>query len=558
MFNDKTYKALALGLALMLAGCGGSDDAAPAASTAATSAIYERSQDKLAVTGGTILASVESSASLRVFKAIPFAAPPVGKLRWKAPQPVVAWSGVRRADNFSPACMMGNRPFSNPASILYQDSEEQSEDCLYLNVWSGAAPGAQEKRPVMLLLHGGGLLLGSGAQPNYNGAGLAAKGAVVVTLNYRLGPLGFLAHPELSAEAASKSSGNYGLLDAIAALQWVQANIAQFGGDPGNVTLYSESAGAQLSTVLLASPLAKGLFQRAVVESLASFPAGANTPTLAQAEAAGGAFAANLGAANLAALRSMLPQDIMAAAGALNSVIVDGYVMPDQLDKLYAAGAINDVPLMTGWNSDEGTPYPAFATTLAGYNAAAAQKYGAFADAFRAVYPVASDADVLAMAYAPMRDSFFAWQPWTLARAHAAHAKAKTWLYFFNRRPAYFADQHFVEQDPPEKYGAYHSLEQVYFYNNLERSAPTRAYTDIDRRIADVASSYLVNFARYGNPNGADPAQSPLPAWPAFAGSGSQAMAIGDAIAAGSVPFRAALDFFDQFYSQTLGRALPF
>jgi para-nitrobenzyl esterase len=558
MREFRQWAAFCIGLAaLLLASCGGSGSSDPETASApppVATAAYERAQDKLAVSGGTLLASAESTGAMRVFKAIPFAAPPVGALRWKAPQPVLAWSGVRRADTYSPGCMIGNRPFSNPGSILYQDSEQQSEDCLYLNVWTAAAAGTtQEKRPVMLLLHGGGLLLGSGAQPNYNGTGLASKGAVVVTLNYRLGPLGFLAHPQLSAESSSKTSGNYGLLDAIAALKWVQANIAQFGGDPANVTLYSESAGAQLSSVLLASPLAKGLFHRAVISSLASFPAGSNTPTLAQAEAAGAAFAGNLGATSIAALRDKLPQDIMAGAGALTSVIVDGYAMPDQLDRLYAAGQINDVPLMTGWNADEGTPYPAFATTLAGYNAAAQQRYGVYADAFRSLYPVATDADVLAMAYAPMRDSLFAWQPWTLARAHAAHARSKTYLYFFNRRPAYFADQHFVEQDPPEKYGAYHSLEQVYFYNNLARSAPTRAYTDLDRQIADTASSYLVNFARTGNPNGGT-----LPAWPLFTGPGAQTMVIGDRIEAGTVPFRPALDFFDRFYSQTLGRPLPF
>jgi para-nitrobenzyl esterase len=541
--------------ALLMCGCAGVQ------SRPAATPDYERSQDQVSVTGGTVLASIESTGRLRVFKAIPFAAPPIGSLRWKAPQAVVPWSGVRRADSYAAGCMAGDRPYALPSSILYQDSEAQSEDCLYLNVWTGAAPadsGARSaaRRPVMVLVHGGGLMLGSGAQPNYNGTGLASKGAVVVTLNYRLGPLGFLAHPELSMESDNKVSGNYGLQDVLAALQWVQANIEQFGGDASNVTLYSESAGAQLSSVLLASPLAKGLFQRAVIESLASFPTSANTTTLANAETAGAAFGNNLGASSIAALRDMRPQAIMAGTGAaaVTGVIVDGYVLPDQLDKLYAAGQVNDVPLMVGWNADEGTPYPAFATTLATYQATADSRYGKYADAFRRLYPVTTDADVVAMAYAPMRDSFFAWQPWTLARAHAAHAKAKTYLYFFNRRPAYYPDQHFAEQDPPANYGAHHTLEQVYFYNNLERSAPPRAYSDIDRRIADTASTYLVNFARTGNPNGAR-----LPDWPAFTGAnGGQSMHIGDRIEAGGVPFRPAFDFYDRFYAESLGRALPF
>ncbi|SNT27433.1 para-nitrobenzyl esterase [Noviherbaspirillum humi] len=544
-----SWAAAACAGSLALAGCGGDSN-----NTAA--AAYATARDIVTVAGGSIAASADSSAAIRVFKAIPFAAPPVGNLRWKAPQPVAAWSGVRRSDNFAPACLMGNRPFSAPNSILYQDSEPQSEDCLYLNVWTGAA-SATEKRPVMVLLHGGGNLLGSGAQPNYNGTGLASKGAVVVTLNYRLGALGFMAHPELTAESGNNASGNYALLDEIAALKWVRDNIAQFGGDPANVTLYSESAGSQHASVLMASPLAKGLFHRIVLESLANLPAGTPNTTLAQAEAGGSAVQASLGAANLAAMRARLPQEVMAAAGAISNVIVDGYVLPDQLDLMLANGNFNDVPMMAGWNSDEGTPYPAFAKTLAAYDTAVNARFGSFASQFRQVYPVATDADVVAMAYQPMRDSLFAWQPWTMARSHAAKAKTKTFLYFFNRKPTYYADQKFAEQDPPSSYGAYHSLEQVYFYNNLDRSAPARPYTDVDRAIADAASTYLVNFARRGDPNSTD-AGSTLPQWPAFTSAASQTMVIGDTIAPGAVPFRAALDFYDSFYATTLGRGLPF
>jgi len=520
--------------------CGGSDTP------------YAAANDTVAVTGGTLAAAAESTATARVFKAIPFAAPPVGPLRWAAPAAVAAWSGVRRSDAFSAGCYQGNRPFGLPGSILYQPIAAQSEDCLYLNVWTGAAR-ASEKRPVMLLLHGGGYQLGAGSQANYSGTGLSQKGAVVVTLNYRLGPLGFLAHPALSAESADRVSGNYALLDAIAALQWVQSNIAAFGGDPANVTLYSESAGSGLSSVLLGSPLAAKLFHKLVIESLGSLPAGTQNTTLAQAEAAGSTFAANVGAADLAALRAKTPQQIMAGTGSFIGPIVDGVVWPDQLDRLLAQGKVHDVPLLLGWNADEGTPYPAFATTLAGYNTTAVARYGAWAPQFKAAYPAASDSEVLAMAYQPMRDSLFAWQPWTLARAHAAQHKSSTYLYHFNRRPAYYADQTFTEQNPPAQYGAYHSLEQVYFYNNLDRSVPTRAYDSTDRRIAEAASSYLLNFARTGNPNGGG-----LVAWPAFTGASSPALFIGDNIAAAAVPSRPALDFFDAFYTQALGRALPF
>lgn len=544
------YAGWSAAIAAALAACGGSDSSASVATPAPT---YNAGNDQVQVTGGAVLAAADSTPAMRVFRALPFAAPPVAALRWKAPQPVVPWTGVRRSDNFSAACMMGDRPAGRVGSILYQQTESQSEDCLYLNVWTGAAANSSEKRPVMVLLHGGGYQLGAGSQPNYNGKGLAAKGAVVITMNYRLGNLGFLAHPELTAESADKTSGNYALQDAVAVLKWVKTNASAFGGDPANVTLYSESAGAGLSSVLLASPAASGLFHKLVMESLAALPAGSANPTLAQAEAAGTTFATNVGAANLAALRAKTAQDIMAGAGAIVSPIVDGKLLPDQLDVLYATGKTSDVPLLIGWNADEGTPYPPFATTLAAYNSTVATRFGTFAEKFKAAYPASSDADVLAMAYAPMRDNLFAWQPWTVARSHAARGKAATYLYYFTRRPPYFADQNFAGQSSPDKFGAYHSLEQVYFYNNLDVSAPARPYTDVDRRIAETASTYLVNFARNGDPNG-----SGLPAWPKFTGPASLTMEIGDNIAPASVPLRTALDFWDMFYSQTLGRALPF
>jgi para-nitrobenzyl esterase len=523
---------------LSLAACGGGSGA------------YVPQSDLLQVSGGTIAAGNESSSAMRVFKGIPFAAPPVGNLRWKAPQPVPAWTGVKQANAFGNACVAGNRPAGRPGAILYQDPGPQGEDCLYLNVWTSAASNAQEKRPVMMLLYGGGNQLGAASQQNYDGAGLAAKGAVVVTMNYRLGALGFMAHPELTAEGAGRS-GNYALLDALAGLQWIQANIGAFGGDASRVTVYSESAGAGIASVLLASPRAKGLFHRMVLESLANLPAGANNQTLAQAQAAGSAFGASLNAPTLAALRAKSATEIMAATFA-PTVIVDGDVLPDQLDLLFARKQVNDVPLLLGWNADEGTPYPPFATTLAGYNAAANARYGSMAAQFKAVYPVNSDADVQAMAYAPMRDSLFAWQIWTTARAHAAINRSPTWLYFFTRRPPYYPDQHFTELDPPSLYGAFHSSEQIYFYNNLDKGTPARPYTPTDRSIADVASSYLVNFAATGNPNGGT-----LPQWPTFTGPASQTMEIGDRIGATAVPFRPALEFFDVFYTQSLGRPLP-
>lgn len=514
---------------------------------------YIPARDVVRVTGGQLSAAVDSTASARVFKAIPYAAAPIGPLRWKPPQPVADWSGIRRSDNFSAACTAGDRPPGRVGALLYQTSEGTSEDCLYLNVWTGAAPGAQEKRPVLLYLHGGGYMLGSGSKPNYNGGSLASKGAVVVTINYRLGPLGFLAHPELTAESAHGSSGNYALLDAIAALKWVQANAPAFGGDPGKVTVYSESAGAGMASALLGSPLAAGLFHRVMLSSLGTMPSSQPSPTLKQAEAGGLALAKKLGAANLAELRARLPHEVVNASGSINAPIVDGWVVPDQLDRLYAERRVHDVPLLLGWNADEGTPYPPFARDLAGYHAVAQERFGAMAEQFKQVYPAASDEQVRAIAYAPLRDGQFAWQPWSIARAHAAAMKSPVYLYFFKRRPPYFPDQQFPGQARPQDFGAYHTAAQVYFNDNLDRGSPARPYEPVDRQLAATASDYLVNFARSGNPNGAG-----LPEWPVFKGRGSPAMHLGDRVEAGPVPFLPALDFFDAFHAERLKRPLPF
>lgn len=470
--------------------------------------------------------------------------------RWKKPQPVIPWDGIRKAESFSPACLNGNRPAGQPGAILYQGPLTQSEDCLYLNVWTGKDTAT--KKPVMVLLHGGGYQLGAGSQPNYNGKGLAAKGAIVVTMNYRLGPLGFLAHPELTSESDDKSSGNYALHDAVAVLKWVQSNIDKFGGDSSNVTVYSESAGAGIASVLYASPMATGLFHKLAIESLAALPATAPNTTLVQAETAGKIFQSNLKAQDLAGMRAAAAGDVMAAAGAVVGPIVDGKLLPDQLDLLIAAGKVNAVPLLTGWNADEGTPYPPFATTLAAYQTKAAT-YGAFTNAFQTAYPAASDEDVMAMRFSPFRDANFAWQVWTLARANAALNKSATYLYYFTRRPSYNPGQSFTGLTNPVDFGAYHSLEQVYFYNNLEVSSPTRAYTDVDRNLADVSSNYLVNFAKNGDPNGAN-----LPVWPKFTGPSSQTMELGNSIGPVAVPSRAALDFLDVYNSSNLGRKLPF
>ena len=551
-------RALAVGMAALLAGCGGSDE--PPAAPATAPAAYRFDTDTVKVASGTLGASEESSAAVRIFKAIPYAAPPVGPLRWQPPRPATLWTGTRKNNNFSIACTQGQG--SVLTSILYTSSPSSGENCLFLNVWTPAASAA-EKRPVMVLLFGGGNATGTASNPTYDGAGLAKKGVVVVSFNYRLGVFGWLAHPELSAESPNKVSGNYGLLDQIAALQWVQANIAAFGGDPANVTLYSQSAGGWNAHLLMTSPLAKGLFHKALLGSGGVFPgARGNSRTLAQAEASGSAFAVTAKAANLAALRSMLASDLQAISnGFPPGHNIDGYVLPDQVDLVFRAGKAADIPIMTGSNSDEQTVFPpGFATTLAGFQTTAASVFGAGAAQVQSMYGVTDDASAAAVRFILPRDFELAWQPYTLARTMVTGSTSKVYLYLFNRVPPYYPEQrNYTEAADPATLGAYHTIEQVYLYNNLAQTP--RPYTAVDLRLADIASTYLVNFATSGDPNvpvttTAD--GNAVPQWPAFTVPGGRLMLLGDVIAPASEPQQAALDLFDAIFVQNLGRPLAF
>src|SRR5580704_2648575 len=305
----------------------------------------------LSIEGGSLAAPPPSASGVHAYKGIPYAAPPVGPLRWRPPQPVARWNGVRSAEAFGPNSMQG---------IVFGDIDPTvcgiSEDCLYLNVWTPASPGSSDRLPVMAWIHGGGFVVGSGSEPRYDGTRLAAHGIVVVTLNHRLNALGFLAHPELSRESRHGASGNYGMLDLVAALQWVRRHIAAFAGDPDNVTIAGESAGSEAVSALMASPLARGLFARAIGESGAMFATPSRSPApLAKAEAEGIAFMRKVGAANLKELREAPAEAILAAAPGLGfRPIIDGRFLPKSPAAIFAAREQSDVPLMAGWNKDEG------------------------------------------------------------------------------------------------------------------------------------------------------------------------------------------------------------
>ncbi len=335
-----------------------------------------------------------ADGKVRAYKGIPFAAPPVGKLRWRPPQPPASWQDLRECTQFSPICPQAPYP---AGSVYAMAPQPQSEDCLYLNVWTGAE-GAAEKRPVMVWIHGGALTRGAASIPVYDGEALARKGVVLVTINYRLGPFGYLAHPALSSESEQGSSGNYGVLDQIAALRWVQRNIAALGGDPDRVTIFGESAGSWSVCSLVATPLAKGLFQRAIGESGGCF---APMQFLKEAkngcppaEKMGESLAAGLGveAADnpLAAMREKSTEEVLKAAAkdlslARAKANVDGWVFPQEIVEIYATGRQNRVPVLLGSNADEGTTLAAAAApaTVDAFAASAKRKYGALADRFR-------------------------------------------------------------------------------------------------------------------------------------------------------------------------------
>ncbi|HEX6894559.1 MAG TPA: carboxylesterase family protein [Bryobacteraceae bacterium] len=472
--------------------------------------------DPVKLDSGAISGAAGSNPEVRVYKGIPYAAPPVGDLRWKSPKPVTKWDGVKKADAFGSTCMQSPYPEGSP---YHGPAEATSEDCLYLNVWT-AAKSAKEKRPVMVWIHGGALTRGSGSTPVYDGEKFAEKGVVLVTINYRLGIFGYFAHPELTKESDRNASGNYGFLDQIAALEWVQRNIAAFGGDSKRVTIFGESAGSWSVNVLVASPLTKGLFARAIGESGAQF--GRVTP-LAQAEAAGMAIAKRANANSIAELRAKSAEDLMKLTVGASSV-VDGYFLPQDVKSIYAAGKQNDVPLLIGSNADEGTAFTPPNVQADGFRKTAKSRYGDDADAYLKIYPASSDDEAHKSSAQAMRDQTFGWEMRTWARMQNQTGKSKVYVYYFSKVPP-------GEFGP--KLGAYHASEIGYVFETLQGG------TDTDHKLSDEMSSYWVNFATAGDPNGKS-----LPKWPVFDKT-EMAMGLGDKVEPIPVPNKAGLDFLD-------------
>jgi para-nitrobenzyl esterase len=480
------------------------------------------------VEGGLLQGTFEEM--LTVYRGIPFAAPPLGDLRWRTPQPPEKWEGVKQATKFAPGPMQGGNPPSG-----------KNEDCLYLNIWT-PAKSADEKIPVLVWIYGGGFGAGATSEKNYSGENLAMKGVVLVSIAYRVGQLGFLAHPELSKENPNHVSGNYGLLDMIAGLQWVQKNIAAFGGDPNKVSIFGESAGGIAVSMLCASPLAKGLFHGAISQSggsfgpprLTTFP-GENLKRLPDAEHAGEAYVEKAGVSSIAELRKIDADKLPAGRGlGMSWPIIDGWVIPDDQYKLYEAGRFNDTPILVGYNSDEGASFSP-PKTAEDYIAGVKTRYGKFADDLIKAYPVDSGA-VPKTARDLARDAAFGWHTWIWARLQAKMGKSKVFYYYFDQHPDYTKDS------PRFGYGSPHGQDVAYVFQHLDASNPQTTKTDPE--ISEAMATYWTNFARRGDPNGEG-----VPVWPAFSDATPVVMNFSQTPHTAPVPSAGSLKILDAYFN---------
>jgi para-nitrobenzyl esterase len=438
---------------------------------------------------------------VRAFLGIPYATPPLGPLRWTAPTPAAMWKGTRDATAFGHRCMQ---------PTIYNDMVFRdpgvSEDCLNLNVWT-PAKSKSAKLPVMVWIFGGGFLAGGTSEGRQDGAQLASNGVVVVSMNYRLGIFGYFAHPALTAESPNKSSGDYGLLDQTAALRWVKENIAAFGGDPDNVTLFGESAGSFSVSAQMASPLAKGLFQKAIGESGGAFSsAGLAFKPLHEVETTDQTFARDdLSADTLEQLRAIPAErlvELSRKAGAPRFVPdIDGYLLPESVPSIFAAGRQNDVPLLAGYNRDEGGIDPK--TTLESYRKDVAAKYPGHAAEILELYPATDDAQAVRSAADLAGDRFIAFSTWKWMEAQAATGKQPIYRYRFDLAPP-------ADPNHPGGLAAYHSSEIPYVFGDLDLLHGFD-WRPEDRALSLQMQRYWTNFAKTGNPNGIR-----LPEWPVY------------------------------------------
>ena len=458
---------------------------------------------------GEIEGKLSDEGQVQIYLGIPYAAPPVGPLRWKPPQPAESWRGVRSTQSYGSRCMQAN---TFPDMVFHDPG--QSEDCLTLNIWapSTAQPGAN--LPVMVWIYGGGFSAGTTSERRQDGESFARKGVILVSMNYRLNIFGFFAHPALAAESPEHAAGNYGLMDQAAALHWVNRNIAAFGGDPGNITLFGESAGSISVSAQMASPMAKGTLAHAIGESGAAFSR-TGLPSAEMAEKRGENFAREvLGKSTLAELRAIPAADLVKALEAQKppsvvhfGVDVDGLFLPEPVPAIYAKGNQAHIPLLAGWNRDEGGP-PRDSVTLDSYRQTAQTMYGPNADAFRKAYAAGSDDEARRTMADYASDQFIAASTWEWIEAHERTGGAPVYRFRFDR------------PNPGDRFhqpssGVFHSSEIEYVFGNL-RARPDAPFKAEDDKLSELMQSYWINFARTGNPNGPG-----LPLWPAYDAAGN-------------------------------------
>jgi len=488
----------------------------------------------VSIKDGLVSGVFDQATGVTAYKGIPYAAPPIGNLRWHPPQPAAKWSEVRLANQFGASCLQKTARPGLPYTQEYLASPPFSEDCLYLNVWT-TANSIHAHRPVLVWIHGGGFITGSGSVPIYDGATLAQKGIIVVTINYRLGVFGFYAHPQLTRESPYHSSGNYGLLDQIAALHWVKDNISAFGGDPHSVTVAGQSAGAASVYDLIASPLAKGLFARAIAESYLSTDN--DDISLKDMEREGLNFAATMGAHSLAELRAM-PAPILLSSSSEHRLgfgpIIDGWVLPRTVEEAVSEGKEIDVPILTGVGADEALVRPAFAHLKAtAFKQQVHARFGPLEDRVFRLYPAKSNEETRISGRTLDRDLGLA-MIFLRGQGHSKTSKTSFYSYYWDH----------PEPGPGENlYGAFHGSEVSYVFETLNKA--NRPWTPEDRAIANLMSAYWVNFVKTGNPNGPG-----LRYWPTFRQSNGAAMEFGNASSLRPPPAEVKIDLFKAYLAE--------
>ncbi len=487
-----------------------------------------RIKKAISTKSGVIVGSYNAEKKVYAFKGIPYAQPPVGDLRWEPPQPIKGWHDTLDATTFGSIAMQAPpHPFMMWTQEFISPAGDMSEDCLTLNIWTKKGKRAA-KRPVIVFIHGGGFTGGSGSVPIYDGTNMAAKGVVFVTINYRLGIFGFLALPVLTKASKNHSSGNYGLLDQIEALKWVNKNIAAFGGDPENITIAGQSAGAMSVHCLVASPLAKGLFERAIAESDAAFDRLSKLSIVAEKEEQ--KVLSILPVKDLSKMRA-IPADsllkVQMKTGAFGPVI-DGYVIPQSIRKIFEEGSYNNVPVLTGWNAEDGS-FLINNGSLADFREMIKKKYGPEAKILFRLFPSENDSVTRKSKMRWHTLQHFELQSWEWMKLQNKTGGAKVYLYYFNRSLPYTKEE--------EDYGAFHTGEIPYAYANQDES--NRPWTAEDKYLEKIMSSFWINFARYGNPN-----QKELPYWPPCNEKNRyQVMFLGDTIGYQMAPFKNTLQY---------------